>query len=105
PAAVARAAGAPGPWRDWALHSLPPLAAWAYGRVGLLGDAAHPMLPYLAQGGALALEDAVVLAGCLHAAADPSDALARFEALRAATARRVQAPSLRHGPLYHLPPP
>ena len=71
----------------------------------LLGDAAHPMLPYLAQGGALALEDAIVLAGCIHAAADPEAALVRFEALRAARAGQVQAASLRQGRIYHLPPP
>jgi salicylate hydroxylase len=98
-------AGHPWPWRQWTLHTLPPLPAWVRGRIALLGDAAHPMLPYLAQGGALALEDAIVLAGCLQAAAEPSVALARFEALRAARARRVQAASLRQGRIYHLPPP
>jgi salicylate hydroxylase len=103
--ALARAAVDPGQWRQWTLHTLPPLPAWAHGRVALLGDAAHPMLPYLAQGGALALEDAVVLAGCIHAAAEPEAGLARFEALRAQRARRVQAASLRQGRIYHLPPP
>jgi salicylate hydroxylase len=93
------------PWREWTLHTLPPLSASAHGRVVLLGDAAHPMLPYLAQGGALALEDAVVLADCVADMADAPAALARFEALRAARARRVQAASLRQGRLYHLPPP
>jgi salicylate hydroxylase len=94
-----------GPWREWTLHVLPPLCAWAWGRVVLLGDAAHPMLPYLAQGGALALEDAIVLADCVASAADPPAALSRFEALRADRARRVQAASLRQGRIYHLPPP
>jgi 2-polyprenyl-6-methoxyphenol hydroxylase-like FAD-dependent oxidoreductase len=92
-------------WREWTLHSLPPLQAWVQGRIVLLGDAAHPMLPYLAQGGALALEDAVVLADCIEAAPDAASALARFEALRAARARRVQAASLRQGRIYHLPAP
>jgi salicylate hydroxylase len=95
-------------WRQWTLHTLPPLPPlppWARRRVALLGDAAHPMLPYLAQGGALALEDAIVLACCIHAAADPEAALARFEALRTPRARRVQAASLRQGRIYHLPPP
>jgi salicylate hydroxylase len=103
--ALAPAAADPGQWRQWTLHTLPPLPAWTHGRVALLGDAAHPMLPYLAQGGALALEDAIVLAGCIHAAADPQAALARFEALRARRARRVQAASLRQGRIYHLRPP
>jgi salicylate hydroxylase len=102
---LAPAAGAPWGWRQWTLHTLPPLPAWAMGRVALLGDAAHPMLPYLAQGGALALEDAIVLAGCLHSAAEPRAGLLRFEALRAPRVRRVQAASLRQGRLYHLPPP
>jgi salicylate hydroxylase len=95
----------PWPWRQWTLHTLPPLPAWVYGRIALIGDAAHPMLPYLAQGGALALEDAIVLAQCLHAAAEPCTALARFQAQRATRARRVQAASLRQGRIYHLPPP
>ena len=103
---LAPASGQPWPWREWTLHTLPPLPRWAYGRAVLMGDAAHPMLPYLAQGGALALEDAIVLALCIHqAAADPRAALARFEALRTARARRVQAASLRQGRIYHLPPP
>jgi salicylate hydroxylase len=98
--------GRPWPWREWSLNTLPPLPSWAEGRVVLLGDAAHPMLPYLAQGGSLALEDALVLADCLHAGAgDPVSALARFAALRAARARRVQAASVRQGSIYGLAPP
>ncbi len=92
-------------WREWTLHTLPPLPAWSHGRIVLLGDAAHPMLPYLAQGGALALEDAVVLANCLRTVPDAASALGRFEALRAARARRVQAASLRQGRIYRLAPP
>jgi salicylate hydroxylase len=98
--------GHPWSWREWSLNTLAPLASWTKGRVVLLGDAAHPMLPYLAQGGALALEDAVVLADCLHTGAgDPVPALARFAALRTARARRVQAASVRQGSLYGLAPP
>ena len=104
------AAGRAWTWREWSLHTLPALPAWAQGRVVLLGDAAHPMLPYLAQGGALALEDAIMLADCLRQPGpepgpEPAAALARFEALRAARARRVQAASLRQGRIYHLAPP
>lgn len=102
---LAPIAGRRWPWREWTLQTLPPLSAWAHGRVALLGDAAHPMLPYLAQGGALALEDAIVLRDCLRAAADPRVGLARFAAMRTARARRVQAASLRQGRIYHLPPP
>jgi salicylate hydroxylase len=94
------------PWREWTLYILPPLPTWGHARTVLIGDAAHPMLPYLAQGGALALEDAVVLAHCLHAAADdPGAAVARFQELRARRARRVQAASVRQGRIYGLAPP
>jgi salicylate hydroxylase len=104
--ALAPAPGGDWTWRQWTLHTLPPLTRWTRGRVVLLGDAAHPMLPYLAQGGALALEDAVALADCVHhAGAKAPAALARFEALRAGRARRVQAASLRQGRIYHLAPP
>ena len=61
-------------WRKWALHRLSPLPTWSQGRITLLGDAAHPMLPYLAQGGVMALEDAVVLADALAHAIDPASA-------------------------------
>jgi salicylate hydroxylase len=94
------------PWREWTLYTLPTLPTWGRTRTVLIGDAAHPMLPYLAQGGALALEDAVVLADCLHAAADdPGAAVARFHELRALRARRVQAASVRQGRIYGLAPP
>jgi salicylate hydroxylase len=92
-------------WRKWALNALPALPAWAHGRSVLIGDAAHPVLPYLAQGGALALEDAVTLAGCVAARTDVRSALAAFHAGRAARARRVQAASRRQGRIYRLAPP
>jgi salicylate hydroxylase len=101
----ATAGAAAGPWRAWTLHTLPAQPGWVRGRIVLIGDAAHPMLPYLAQGGALALEDAVVLAAEMHAATDPADALPRFEAQRAARAHRVQMASVRQGRIYHLSPP
>jgi salicylate hydroxylase len=93
-------------WRKWALYRLPPLRSWSAGRVVLMGDAAHPMLPYLAQGGVLALEDALMLAQCLEAHADDvPGAFAAFEASRRRRARRVQAMSLRQGRIYRLAPP
>ncbi len=52
-------------WQKWALYDCAPLKHWGQGPVTLLGDAAHPMLPYLAQGAAMAIEDAAVLAQCL----------------------------------------
>jgi 2-polyprenyl-6-methoxyphenol hydroxylase-like FAD-dependent oxidoreductase len=51
----------------WALFERDPLSTWVQGRVLLLGDACHPMTPYMAQGAAMALEDSVVLARCLDA--------------------------------------
>lgn len=94
------------PWRKWALHRMPPLHDWVHGRVALLGDAVHPMLPYLAQGGALAMEDAVVLARCLAAnLRDMPLALQRYQQLRRARARRVQSASLMQGRVYRLSPP
>lgn len=92
-------------WRKWALYTLPALPVWTRGRVGLLGDAAHPMLPYLAQGGALAMEDALVLADCLSDTDDITGGLARYANLRRHRARRVQAASVRQGRIYRLSPP
>ncbi len=81
---------APG-WRRWSLHRLPALSQWNSGRAGLIGDAAHPMFPYLAQGGVLALEDAVELASCLTArGADVSGGFALFAQRRRERAARVQ---------------
>ena len=67
----------------WALMVRPPMTQWSRGRVTLLGDACHPMLPLLAQGAVMALEDAYVLARCLIAyPADHATAFARYEAAR-----------------------
>lgn len=66
-----------------------PLARWGSGRVTLLGDAAHPMLPHTGQGAAQALEDAVVLGRALHDAGDPVAALRRYEAVRGPQTRRI----------------
>ncbi len=69
----------------------------------LLGDAAHPVLPYLAQGAALAIEDAAALAACLaDCRGDPLQALPHYEALRRSRAALVQRRSRRSGRLYHL---
>jgi salicylate hydroxylase len=92
-------------WRRWSLYRLSPLPAWTSGRMTLLGDAAHPMLPYLAQGGVMALEDAVVLADAISRMGDTPAALANYETLRRQRTTRVQTLSRRNGRLYHLPPP
>lgn len=66
----------------WGLFDRQPLARWTRGRATLLGDAAHPMTPFLAQGAAMAIEDAMILARAMQAAADWPEALARYEAAR-----------------------
>ena len=93
-------------YRKWSLYRLAPLPCWSRGRIGLIGDAAHPMLPHLAQGGALALEDALVLGELLGAEnANIAASLRRFEAERRGRAASVEALSRRNGRLYQLDPP
>lgn len=90
-------------WRMWSLHELSMPRSWVQGRIALLGDAAHPVLPFLAQGAVLALEDASVLADELaHADGSPASALERYQDRRRARALRVQAASQRNGRVYHL---
>jgi salicylate hydroxylase len=74
----------------WALRDRPTLDPWTVGRVSLLGDAAHPLLPFLGQGGNMAIEDGTVLGRCFHAAADVAEAFARYEAARKQRANAVQ---------------
>jgi salicylate hydroxylase len=66
----------------WALFDRDPLPAWSRGRVTLLGDAAHPMLPYLGYGATTAIEDGLVLARCLDAHDDYRDAFRAYENAR-----------------------
>jgi 2-polyprenyl-6-methoxyphenol hydroxylase-like FAD-dependent oxidoreductase len=90
-------------WRCWSLFRLKPLHRWTNKRVALLGDAAHPVLPYLAQGAALAIEDAVALAASLKTCGgDPASAFALYQSLRMRRAARVQAQAARFGRIYHL---
>ena len=89
-------------WRGWSLYRLTGLERWSAGPLTLLGDAAHPVLPYLAQGAALAIEDGLALAGCFASAPDPASAFRRYEHLRRPRATRVQRASRSFGFLYHL---
>jgi salicylate hydroxylase len=90
-------------WRSWSLSRLSPLRSWSAGRIALLGDAAHPVLPFLAQGAALAIEDAVTLAACIaEQPGDPPQAFLCYENLRRPRVARVQRLSRRFGWLYHL---
>src|SRR5215469_2645891 len=91
-------------WYKWALYDRDPIPAWTRDRVTLLGDAAHPMLPYLGQGACQALEDGAVLATALQAeAADPVTGLARYERTRRPRASRVVLTARERGLSNHLP--
>jgi 2-polyprenyl-6-methoxyphenol hydroxylase-like FAD-dependent oxidoreductase len=77
----------------WALFDRQPLSRWTRGRVTLLGDAAHPMLPYMAQGASQSIEDACALARCLAASRDPAAGIEAYAAARMERTARVQAAS------------
>ncbi len=90
----------------WPMLDRPPTPDWARGRVALLGDAAHPMLQYLAQGACQALEDSAALAAALAAAGaagrPASEGLARYAASRAPRAMRVQRTARTWGEIWHV---
>ena len=93
----------PEAWLKWALFERRPLMNWTQDAAALLGDAAHPMLPFLAQGGAMAIEDAVVAAQCLARRPDDAAAALRtYAAIRRGRTRRVQRQAARNGQHYHL---
>lgn len=88
----------------WGLFDRAPLDTWSVGRITLLGDACHPMLPYMAQGAAQSIEDGATLAACLKsvAAADVAPALARYESLRKPRTASVQAAARGNSITFHL---
>jgi salicylate hydroxylase len=88
----------------WALFDRVPLERWSVGRVTLLGDACHAMLPFMAQGAAQAIEDGATLAACLaDAGADVAAALGRYEGLRIPRTSRIQALATNAKTRFHLP--
>ena len=90
--------------RRWPMYDRLPIGRWSRERITLLGDAAHPMLQYLAQGAAQALEDAVVLADALTAHPDDvAAAFAAYEAERVPRTARVQTTARAWGDYWHLP--
>ena len=93
--------GAPDSWLVWSLADRAVARPLAAGRVALIGDAAHPVLPYLAQGAALAIEDAAVLRRALTDHAEIPAALAAYAADRIARVRRVQKAARGNGRTYH----
>jgi salicylate hydroxylase len=97
-------------WRLWVMHDRPPMQGahqHAQGRVALLGDAAHPMRPYLAQGAGMAIEDAAELGLALNGATSQTvpEALQRYAANRWQRNARVQARALRNGQIFHATGP
>jgi salicylate hydroxylase len=91
-------------WYKWALYDRDPIPAWTSGRVSLLGDAAHPMLPYLGQGACQALEDGAVLANAMSGSpSDPAAALAAYERIRRPRASQVVLAARARGVSNHLP--
>lgn len=84
----------------WGLFGRPWLAQWSHGRVVLLGDAAHPMLPFLGQGAANALEDAMILTRCLVAEASPTQAFERYQRTRQPRVRAATEQAARRGERY-----
>ncbi|MEZ5596886.1 MAG: FAD-dependent monooxygenase [Pseudomonadales bacterium] len=89
----------------WALYDRPPMPRWTEGHATLLGDACHPTLPFMAQGAAMAIEDAAVLAACLARATAIPAALERYEALRRERTAGVQTGSRRNATVFHLSGP
>jgi 2-polyprenyl-6-methoxyphenol hydroxylase-like FAD-dependent oxidoreductase len=102
--------GAVDGWRRWALFTLPDLGEWTSGAVALLGDAAHAMLPFAAQGAGMAIEDAAVLAKTLSESSPDGiagipAALKRYGRQRRSRVLRVQRAARQQGRIYHLTGP
>jgi salicylate hydroxylase len=91
--------------KRYAFYERDPVERWVQGRVAILGDAAHPMLPFFAQGAGQAIEDGAVLAGCLRGVSVGSvaGALRRYERLRRERATRVQRLSHERREHHHMP--
>ena len=92
-----------GSMHRWALFDHAKLPRWSDGRAVLLGDAAHPMLPSMAQGAVMALEDAWVLARTSSNVSDPVDAANRYYETRIARVTAVQRRSAANAKVFHLP--
>ncbi|WOH54279.1 FAD-dependent monooxygenase [Bradyrhizobium sp. sBnM-33] len=110
PATARMLIGAVDEWRRWALFTLPGIREWTDGAIALLGDAAHAMLPFAAQGAGMAIEDAAVLAKCLSE--NPGDpiagtpaALKRYGRQRRGRVLRVRRAARQQGRIYHLTGP
>jgi salicylate hydroxylase len=110
PAGARMMIGAVDEWRKWALFTVPEGGEWSDGAVALLGDAAHAMLPFAAQGAGMAIEDAAVLAKCLgetQSESGPSiaGAMQMYARTRRSRISRVQRAARQNGRIYHLTGP
>lgn len=93
----------PGQWHKWTVMRMEPLDHWGSGPVSLVGDAAHPIEPFMAQGGATAIEDAAAIAAAFAAAPDNLESAMRaYESSRHRRATRIQKASHQRGRIYHL---
>jgi salicylate hydroxylase len=88
--------------RVWGLYGHPPLQTWSRAHIALLGDAVHPMFPFMAQGACMALEDASVLAKALDAADDIKSGLFLYENERKQRATQIQRLAMKNGRIFHL---
>jgi salicylate hydroxylase len=93
---------APAQWRAWPLYHRSPISSFSLGRVALVGDAAHPMVPFLAQGAAQAIEDAGAIGRILAQVQDIPAALSMYSRDRVARAGRVQREAIKLGRIYHM---
>ncbi|TYC56416.1 FAD-binding protein [Rhodobacterales bacterium] len=103
PADVRNLLALPDRWLKWALCSVAGDGPWTHGHVALLGDAAHAMLPFMAQGAAMAIEDAAILARHLPASVDNIPAALRaYERQRKPRATRIQGRSFQNAKTFHM---
>ncbi|TWX72900.1 FAD-dependent monooxygenase [Colwellia sp. C1TZA3] len=89
----------------WALFDRQPLEQWSDRKVTLLGDACHPMLPFLAQGAAMAIEDSYALAYCLACDTDIQNALQSYQNIRLPRTQKIQHNARKNAALYHMSSP
>jgi 2-polyprenyl-6-methoxyphenol hydroxylase-like FAD-dependent oxidoreductase len=106
PATARMLASAVDEWKRWALYTVPDDGEWQEGQIALLGDAAHAMLPFAAQGAGMAIEDAAVLAKCLSEggsdAAGVTAALRKYARQRRSRVTKIQRLAARQGRIYHM---
>lgn len=102
PAEIRAVMEIPDMWLRWALCAVDAGTPWAKGRIALLGDAAHAMLPFAAQGAAMAIEDAAVLGRLMQGAKDIPAALAAYQRQRQPRAAHVQEAASTNATIYHM---